>query len=71
MIVFLIILVVLSILVSSFGIWALGKLNKYIARLESVIDNQLDRIDELEDLIQQSNIKSKKIVKREIIKEDE
>lgn len=71
MIVFLIILVVLSILVSSFCIWALGKLNKYIARLEGVIDNQLDRIDELEDLIQQSNIKSKKIIKREIIKEDE
>ena len=71
MIVFLIILVVLSVLISSFCIWALGKLNKYIGRLEGVIDNQLDRIDELEDLIQQSNIKSKKIIKREIIKEDE
>lgn len=67
----LIILTVLSVLVSSFCIWAIGKLNKYIAKLESSIDNQLDRIDELEDLIQQSNIKSKKIIKREIIKEDE
>lgn len=67
----LIILVILSILTSAFCIWALGKLNKYIAKLESIIDNQLDRIDELEDLIQQSNIKSKKIIKREIIKDDE
>lgn len=67
----LVILVILSVLVSSFCIWALSKLNKYIAKLENIIDNQLDRIDELEDLIQQSNIKSKKIIKREIIKEDE
>lgn len=66
-----IVLVVLSLLVSGFCVWALSKLNKYIAKLEGIIDNQLDRIDELEDLIQQSNLKSKKIIKREIIKENE
>ena len=54
-----------------FGLWALGKLNKYIGVLENQIELQLDRIDELEDLIRESNIKSKKIIKRNIISEDD
>lgn len=57
--------------ITIFSLWALGKLNKYIANLENQIELQLDRIDELEDLIRESNIKSKKIIKRNIISEDE
>lgn len=74
MVIAVIIIIVLTLIcigLTIFGLWALGKLNKYIGTLESQIELQLDRIDELEDLIRESNIKSKKIIKRNIISEDD
>lgn len=68
---FIIILILLSFGISIFALWALSKLNKYISRLENQIENQLDRIDDLEDLLLQSNIKNKKIIRKNIIPEDE
>lgn len=70
MIIINLILFLIAILISSFTIWALSKLNKYIAKLEKQIENQIDRVDEVEDLLQQSNIKNKKIIKRNIISDD-
>lgn len=66
-----IILSILTIGLSIFTLWALKRLNQYIGRLENQIENQLDRIDELEDLLIQSNVKTKKIVRKNLIADDE
>lgn len=62
---------ILTIGISVFTLWALKRLNQYIGRLENQIENQLDRIDELEDLLIQSNVKTKKIVRKNLISDDE
>jgi hypothetical protein len=54
-----------------FGLWALRRLNIYIGKLEDQIIEQLDRIDELEDMLSQANIKNKKVVRKQIIPDDE
>ena len=71
MIIVAIIICVIAIGVCWFTLWAIGKLNKYIARLEKQISEQLDKTDELEDLLIQSNIKNKKIVRKNLIPDDQ
>ncbi len=65
-----IILTLIAIGICIFVSWAIGKLNKYIAKLENKIETQLDRIDDLEDLLLQSNIKNKKVVRKNLIPDD-
>lgn len=71
MIILAIIFGVITIGISVFTLWALKRLNQYIGRLETQIETQLDRIDELEDLLIQSNVKTKKIVRKNLIADDE
>lgn len=71
MVIFATILIILSLSVCTFTLWALSRLNKYIGRLESQIEDQLDRIDELEDLLSQSNLKNKKVIRKNLIPEDQ
>ena len=66
-----IILSLLAILICSLVLWAIGKLNRYIGKLESQIEQQLDRIDEIEELLIQSNIKNKKVIKRNLMPSDD
>jgi len=65
-----IILIVIALGICFFVLWALSRLNKYIGRLENQIEEQLDRIDELEDLLSQSNIKNKKVVRKNLIPDE-
>jgi hypothetical protein len=71
MIILVIVLSLISILICYLTLWAIGKLNRYIGKLEEQIELQLDRIDEVEELLTQSNIKNKKIVKRNLMPTDE
>lgn len=66
-----IIVVLIAIGISWLTLWAIKKLNQYISRLENQIEEQLDRIDELEDLLIQSNIKNKKIVRKNLIPDND
>ena len=71
MIILAVIISFLSVLICSLVIWAIGKLNRYIGKLEIQIESQLDRIDDLEELLIQSNVKNKKVVKRNLMPPDE
>ncbi len=52
-------------------LWAIRRLNLYITSLENRIEEQLNRIDDFEDMLAQSNIKNKKLVRKNIIPEEE
>jgi hypothetical protein len=66
-----IILSIISLLGTLLVIWAIGRLNKYIATLEQIVEEQISRTDQLEDLLRESNIKQKKVVKKNLIPDDE
>lgn len=66
-----IILIVVSLITTSFLIWALIRLNRYIAGLERQIENQLERIEEVEELLLQANLKNKKVVRKNLIPTEE
>jgi hypothetical protein len=63
--------IIISVLISAFTIWALIRLNRYIASLEIIIEDYIKITEELGDLVRSHGISNKNIIGKKNILDDE